>query len=66
VRGEEYPYESLELKHDDTRKDLRGYHRFLHATEVCADIKEISSEHRIGDWAKNAPCLYLITRPTVV
>ena len=32
VRGEEYPYETLELKHDDTSKDRRAYHRFLHAT----------------------------------
>jgi len=31
VRGEEYPYETLELKHDDDSKYLRGYHRFLHA-----------------------------------
>jgi len=25
--GGEYPYETLELKHDDDSKDLGGYHR---------------------------------------
>ena len=29
VRGEEYPYETLELQHDGTSRDLRGYYRFL-------------------------------------
>ena len=32
VRGEEYPYETLELQHDGTSKDQRGYYRFLQAT----------------------------------
>ena len=32
IRGEEYPYETLELQHDGTSKDQRGYFRFLEAT----------------------------------
>ena len=31
INGEEYPYETLELKHDGTAKDWRGYQRFLRA-----------------------------------
>lgn len=32
ISGEEYPYETLELDHDGSNKDYRGYHRFLQAT----------------------------------
>ena len=32
IRGEEYPYETLELQHDGASKDQRGYFRFLQAT----------------------------------
>ena len=32
VRGETYPFEPLELKHNDDSKDLRGYRKFLQAT----------------------------------
>ena len=32
VRGEAYPYQLLELKHDGTDKDILGYFRFLEAT----------------------------------
>ena len=32
VRGEEYPYETLELQYDGDSKDLRGYYRFLQAS----------------------------------
>ena len=32
VRGEEYPYETLELQHDGASKDQRGYYRFLQAS----------------------------------
>ena len=32
VSGEEYPYETLELNHDNSHKDYRGYHRFLEAS----------------------------------
>ena len=33
VRGKEYPYTTLELENNNKNKDLRGYHRFLQATE---------------------------------
>ena len=32
INGEEYPYTTLELNHDNGNKDVRGYHRFLEAT----------------------------------
>ena len=32
INGEEYPYETLELKYDGDDKDWRGYQRFLRAT----------------------------------
>ena len=32
INGEEYPYTTLELNHDNGNKDVRGYHRFLQAT----------------------------------
>ena len=32
VKGEEYPYETLEVAHDSGQLDMRGYHRFLEAT----------------------------------
>ena len=40
IRGEEYPYETLELQHDDTTQDQRGYYRFLQATGcLCVEGK---------------------------
>ena len=32
IRGEEFPYETLELQHDNTNQDQRGYYSFLQAT----------------------------------
>lgn len=32
IRGEEYPYETLELNQNDELKDFHGYFRFLQAT----------------------------------
>ena len=34
VRGEKYPYDTLELNQADTQKDLEGYFRFLQASET--------------------------------
>ena len=34
IRGEEYPYEILELNQNAKKQDLWGYHRFLQAS--CA------------------------------
>ena len=39
VSGEEYPYETLELNHDNDQKDLRGYFRFLQATGCLCKSK---------------------------
>ena len=40
IRGEGYPYEMLELQHDDTTQDQRGYYRFLQATGcLCVEGK---------------------------
>ena len=34
VRGEEYPYQTLELNQADTHRDMEGYFRFLQASEA--------------------------------
>ena len=39
VKGEEYPYETLELAHDSGQLDMRGYHRFLEATSCLRKSK---------------------------
>ena len=39
VKGEEYPYETLELAHDSDQLDMRGYHRFLEATSCLRKSK---------------------------
>ena len=31
IRGEDYPYRTLELNHNNSEKDMNGYHRFLQA-----------------------------------
>ena len=63
VRGEEYPYRALELNHDNSSKDLRGYHRFLEATECLTKRK--GNMVRAEDWGRGkiVLCLYLITQP---
>ena len=54
VRGEEYPYETLELKHDDDSKDLRGYQRFLKASGVLCRGK--GNMVRKEDWGHAKRC----------
>ena len=50
VRGEEYPYETLELKHDDDSKDLRGYRMFLQATgSLCRHKRNMV---QASDWGQ--------------
>ena len=39
VKGEEYPYETLELDHASDQFDMRGYHRFLEATSCLRKSK---------------------------
>jgi len=54
VRGEEYPYETLELKHDDDSKDLRGYQRFLKASGALCRGK--GNMVRKEDWGHDKRC----------
>ena len=58
VRGEEYPYETLELKHDDTSKDLRGYHRFLQATGSLCRHK--GNMVQASDWGQGKKCTLFV------
>ena len=39
VKGEKYPYETMELNHDSDQLDMRGYHRFLEATSCLRKSK---------------------------
>ena len=48
ISGEEYPYETLELNHDNDHKDLRGYHRFLAATGCLT--RGHGNMVKPGDW----------------
>ena len=54
IRGEEYPYETLQLNQNDNKKDLLGYHRFLQA--ICALGKHQESMLKPGDWGHNKNC----------
>jgi len=54
VRGEEYPYETLELKHDDDSKDQRGYYRFLQASGALCRGK--GNMVRKEDWGHGKRC----------
>ena len=56
VRGEEYPYETLELVHND---DLRGYYRFLQTTGcLCKPQGNMVRSEDWGDWGDNITILY--------
>ena len=58
IRGEEYPYETLHLKHDDVSNDLRGYHRFLHATgSICRNKGDMV---RRADWGHGKKCILFV------
>ena len=54
VRGEEYPYETLELNHNDGARDALGYFRFLQASGSW--LKKRSSLVRQEDWGQNKNC----------
>ena len=58
VSGEEYPYETLELKHDDDSKDLRGYYRFLQATGSLCRHK--GNMVRASDWGQSKKCTLFV------
>ena len=54
VRGEEYPYETLELQHDGDSKDQRGYFRFLQASGALCRLK--GNMVRKVDWGNGMRC----------
>ena len=54
VRGEEYPYETLELNHDNGARDALGYFRFLQASGSW--LKKRSSLVRQADWGEGKNC----------
>jgi len=58
VRGEEFPYRTLELNHDNSNKDLRGYHRFLQATECLTKRK--GNVVRAEDWGREKNCTLFV------
>ena len=54
VRGEEYPYETLELNHNNGDRDVLGYFRFLQASGSCS--KKRGSMVQQDDWGQNKGC----------
>ena len=58
VRGEEYPCETMELNHDNSLKDLRGYHRFLEATGCLRKSK--GNMVRKEDWGQGKHCTLFV------
>ena len=54
MRGEEHPYETLELQHDGDSKDQRGYYRFLQATGALCQGK--GNMVRKLDWGHGKRC----------
>ena len=58
IRGEEYPYETLELQHDGTSKDQRGYFRFLQATGcLCRGKGNMVLK---DNWGHNKKCTLFV------
>ena len=66
VKGEEYPYETLELVGNDSTKDLLGYFRFLQASGAWCKLN--GNMVRKDDWGEDkvAPCSCLTMWPMVV
>ena len=58
VRGEEYPYETLEMTHANGSKDLRGYFRFLQATGSLGRHK--GNMVRRADWGHEKNCTLFV------
>ena len=58
VRGEEYPYETLELVHNNSTQDLRGYYRFLQATGCLC--KHQGNMVRSEDWGQGKNCTLFV------
>ena len=58
VRGEEYPYETLELVNNNSTQDLRGYYRFLQATGCLCKYQE--NMVRSEDWGQGKNCTLFV------
>ncbi len=54
LRSEEYPYQTLELVHNDGSKDLRGYFRFLQASGALC--KHQGNMVRSTEWGQGKNC----------
>ena len=54
VKGEEYPYETLQLVGNNSSKDLLGYFRFLLASGVVCKMKGNMVEQ--DDWGQGKGC----------
>ena len=54
VRGEEYPYETLELNHNNSARDNLGYFRFLQASGAWC--KKQGNMVERGDWGQTRNC----------
>ena len=58
VKGEEYPYETLQLVHNNGSRDNLGYFRFLQASGAWCKKKGNMLE--LGDWGQGKNCtLYM-------
>ena len=54
VKGEEYPYETLQLVHNNATRDNLGYFRFLQASGAWCKKKGNMVE--LGDWGQAKNC----------
>ena len=54
IKGEEYPYETLELVGNDSSKDLLGYFRYLLASGAWCNLTGNMVEE--GDWGQKKAC----------
>ena len=54
VMGEEYPYKTCQLNHDDGQRDLAGYFRFLQASGAWC--KKQGNMVRREDWGQGKNC----------
>ena len=58
ISGEEYPYETLELNHDNGEKDMRGYFRFLQGTGALCKLK--GNMVRDEEWGHDKNCTLFV------
>ena len=63
VKGEEYPYETLQLVHNNGTRDNLGYFRFLQASGAWCKKKGNMVELGIGGMVKIVPCTCLTMWP---